>query len=344
MNTKEILNKEIERVKLTSDEMKNIESLAKKINDSIKKRLDKKKINAQVFIGGSLAKKTIIKKPSYDIDIFLRFDKGYSEEQIKKFMRKIFFLFSVKGYRTSVKKIHGSRDYYSIVLKKYHNLKFEIVPILKINSPEEARNITDLSFFHVNYIKKQFEKDKNIISQILLAKSFCYAQKCYGAESYVNGLSGYALELLLSYYKDFFRFTKEIAEAKEKIIIDPAKHYKNKEEILAMEKMLMKQEVAEIKNLRLHQNFGRMRDVLPVSSGGLHPGILDQIFDMYGTTDIGIQVGGGVQGHPDGIEAGAKAVCQAVDAYKQNISLKEYSKTHKELARALEKWGSMRPV
>ena len=42
MNTKEILDKELERVKLTSEEMKNIESLAKKITDSIKKRLDKK--------------------------------------------------------------------------------------------------------------------------------------------------------------------------------------------------------------------------------------------------------------------------------------------------------------
>ena len=118
----------------------------------------------------------------------------------------------------------------------------------------------------------------------------------------------------------------------------------NKEEILAMEKMLMKQEVAEIKNLRMHQNFGRMRDVLPVSSGGLHPGILDQIFDMYGTTDIGIQIGGGTQGHPDGIEAGAIAVMQAIDAYKQNVNVKEYAKNHKELAHALKKWGTKRPI
>ena len=118
----------------------------------------------------------------------------------------------------------------------------------------------------------------------------------------------------------------------------------NEQEIKAMNEMLTKQKVSEIKNLRMPQSWGKIKPALPVSSGGLHPGILPLVFDVYGTTDIGIQVGGGVQGHPDGIEAGAKAVCQAVDAYKQNISLKEYSKTHKELARALEKWGSMRPV
>jgi len=49
-------------------------------------------------------------------------------------------------------------------------------------------------------------------------------------------------------------------------------------------------------------------------------------------------------GHPDGPAAGAKAVRQALDAIIQGISLDEYAKTHKELARALEKWGHVTPV
>ncbi|MBM3200400.1 type III ribulose-bisphosphate carboxylase [Candidatus Woesearchaeota archaeon] len=116
------------------------------------------------------------------------------------------------------------------------------------------------------------------------------------------------------------------------------------ESIMAMEKMLMQQEINEIENVRLHQKWGKIKPVLPVSSGGLHPGILPAVFDIYGTMDIGLQVGGGTQGHPDGIEAGARAVMQAIEAYKQKTSLKEYAENHKELRRALEKWGSLKPI
>ena len=58
--------------------------------------------------------------------------------------------------------------------------------------------------------------------------------------------------------------------------------------------------------------------------------------------DIAMQAGGGVHGHLDGTRAGATAMRQAVDARMDGISLKEYAKTHKELARAIEKWGTIR--
>lgn len=118
----------------------------------------------------------------------------------------------------------------------------------------------------------------------------------------------------------------------------------SRESILAMEKMLMNQEVKEIKNLRLPQKWGKIKPTLPVSSGGLHPGILPAVFDIYGTTNIGLQVGGGTLGNPLGIEAGAKAVVQSIEAYKQGIDLEEYAKTHKELKAALDKWGHMKPI
>ena len=118
----------------------------------------------------------------------------------------------------------------------------------------------------------------------------------------------------------------------------------NEKEIIAMKEMLTKQEVSEIKNLRLKQNWGKIKAVLPVSSGGLHPGILPLVFDIYGTMDIVLQIGGGTQGHPAGIEAGAKAVIQSIEAYKLGIDLREYAKTHKELKQALDKWGFKGPV
>lgn len=118
----------------------------------------------------------------------------------------------------------------------------------------------------------------------------------------------------------------------------------DKKEILAMNEMLTKQKVGEIKNLRMPQKWGQIKPMLPVSSGGLHPGILNQIFDIYGTTDIGIQAGGGTLGHPDGPEAGARAIVQSINAYKEGVPVEEYAKSHKELMKAIEKWGHSRPI
>jgi len=93
----------------------------------------------------------------------------------------------------------------------------------------------------------------------------------------------------------------------------------------------------------LEQEWYHIKPAFPTSSGGLHPGTLPEVIKHMGT-DIVIQVGGGVLGHPDGPRAGAMAVRQAIDAYLKGIPLEEYAETHKELRRALEKWGFVRPA
>ena len=228
----EVLRQELERIKISEKEKKLLDKISKLVTDEISSRIRKLRIDANVFIGGSLAKNTLIKKNKYDVDIFVRFSKKYSEEEIKKYMKKIFTRFHISGHKIKGKMIHGSRDYFRFYFKINKNMIFEVVPSLDIKSPEEARNITDLSYFHVNYIKKELKKNKKLADEILLAKSFCHGQKCYGAESYILGFSGYTLELLVIYYKSFSKFLKEIIDAGEQIVIDSAKQYKNKEEIL----------------------------------------------------------------------------------------------------------------
>lgn len=94
---------------------------------------------------------------------------------------------------------------------------------------------------------------------------------------------------------------------------------------------------------RLTQAFHHIKPALPVSSGGLHPGTLPEVIRVMGT-DLVIQVGGGVIGHPDGPRAGAAATRQAIEAAMKGILLPEYAKEHRELARALEKWGFVKPI
>jgi ribulose-bisphosphate carboxylase large chain len=83
-------------------------------------------------------------------------------------------------------------------------------------------------------------------------------------------------------------------------------------------------------------------DVLPVASGGLHPGIVDKLLDALGT-DVMVQAGGGIHGHPDGTEAGARALRAAVEAHLDGESLESRAESVPELATALDKWGTDSP-
>jgi ribulose-bisphosphate carboxylase large chain len=92
----------------------------------------------------------------------------------------------------------------------------------------------------------------------------------------------------------------------------------------------------------LNSELYGLNDVLPVASGGLHPGVVDDLLDTLGR-NIAVQAGGGIHGHPDGTHAGAKALRQAVDAHGEGMTLAEYAEDHAELATALDKWGSETP-
>jgi len=81
------------------------------------------------------------------------------------------------------------------------------------------------------------------------------------------------------------------------------------------------------------------KTVMPVCSGGVYPGIVEAIVKKAGF-NVQIQAGGGVAGHPGGVRSGGMAMSQAVDAAYAGIPKEEYAKDHKELAIALEKWGS----
>ncbi|MFH1918017.1 MAG: type III ribulose-bisphosphate carboxylase [Nanoarchaeota archaeon] len=89
---------------------------------------------------------------------------------------------------------------------------------------------------------------------------------------------------------------------------------------------------------RLAQNWGKIKPVLAVSSGGLHPGHVPFLIKHLGK-DLVIQAGGGIHGHKFGTEAGAIAMRQAVDAVLKKIPLKKYAKNHVELEEALEQWN-----
>ncbi|KXA91689.1 ribulose 1,5-bisphosphate carboxylase [candidate division MSBL1 archaeon SCGC-AAA259A05] len=99
-----------------------------------------------------------------------------------------------------------------------------------------------------------------------------------------------------------------------------------------------KKEIVEIYDF-LRSELWDLRKTIPVASGGLHPGLVDDLIDIFGM-DLIIQAGGGVHGHPMGPKSGGKAMKQAVEARIRGIDLQDYADDHAELEKALEKYES----
>jgi ribulose-bisphosphate carboxylase large chain len=111
-----------------------------------------------------------------------------------------------------------------------------------------------------------------------------------------------------------------------------------KREVLECNKILTSRTISESTDTMLYQDWGKIKEVLPVASGGLSPLHVPELIEILGK-DIVFQFGGGCHGHPDGTIAGAKAIRQAIEATLSNITLNEYAKNKTELAKAIEKWS-----
>ncbi len=79
-----------------------------------------------------------------------------------------------------------------------------------------------------------------------------------------------------------------------------------------------------------------LKPVFPVSSGGLHPASIEAEVAGFGS-DVVLQAGGGVHGHPGGTRAGARAMMQAIEEVHAGRRLED--SRHPELQEALRAWG-----
>lgn len=202
---------------------------AKKFLSLLEGEIKKQRVKAEAFVGGSFAKSTLVEKEKQDIDVFVRFDWRYDDisDMLERILKNI-----ARKAQVKIKRVHGSRDYFNAEVSR--KLAFEVVPVTRIKKPKEARNVTDLSYFHVNYVKKKMNKNAKLAREIVLAKTFCRAQNAYGAESYIRGFSGYGVECLIIAYGSFEKMARELAKAEtgERIVLDPEKYYKSKNEVL----------------------------------------------------------------------------------------------------------------
>lgn len=196
-----------------------------KITSDFCNTLNKKLKDAEAILGGSGAKSTWLAH-QHDADVFVAFNykkcKGKNlSDLLQPILNKLF---------SKVKRVHGSRDYFQI---KHQDIMFEVVPILKITAAEQAENITDVSLLHAKWVNKH---GKNIKSEIRLAKQFFKANRLYGAESYLQGFSGYIIEILTINYGSFTKLLEATKKWKNKVTLDPSKFYFGKDILFELNK------------------------------------------------------------------------------------------------------------
>ncbi|MFA6888495.1 MAG: hypothetical protein WC254_03285 [Candidatus Woesearchaeota archaeon] len=180
----------------------------------LRKGLEMEKIEAYVMLGGSAAKGTFVKH-DFDCDIFIRFMYDtYKDKDISELLEKALKKAAIKHER-----VHGSRDYFIGIWK---NLHFEAIPVLFITNPAQAKNITDMSPLHVEWLNQHITEE--LRDQILLTKLFFKAQKIYGAESYMNGFSGHIVDILTTYYGTFKSLLENAIKWREKELINITPH------------------------------------------------------------------------------------------------------------------------
>ncbi len=181
--------------------------------DKLNQELKKQRINAKAVLGGSFSKGVWL-KGDYDVDIFVKFNTKYKNEEISNLLEKI-----LKRFKPI--RVHGSRDYFHIKNK----VNYEIVPVFDIKNPKQAKNVTDFSPLHVDWVNKKGNKIKD---DIILTKKFMKAQNVYGAENYIRGFSGHVVDIIVIYYGGFLKLLHAATKWKPKQVIDTYNNYKGK--------------------------------------------------------------------------------------------------------------------
>jgi 2,3-diketo-5-methylthiopentyl-1-phosphate enolase len=83
----------------------------------------------------------------------------------------------------------------------------------------------------------------------------------------------------------------------------------------------------------------RSRNVFPVPSAGIHPGVVPRAIADYGQ-DVILNAGTGIMDHPDGPADGVRAFFEALEQVQAGRSFEMTQIAEGPLRRALEKWGT----
>ena len=187
-------------VEPTEDEKSRLKEVADSAISEIKKETDKIDGRIKPALLGSASRDTWLREEK-DLDIFLVFPLEYEKKGMEEIVTNI-----GKKILKDVTKRYAEHPY---VRGEYRGFDIEIVPCFGVDSPKKLKSAVDRTPFHDAFIRENIKGKEN---DVRLLKQFLKGIGGYGAESKVEGFSGYLCELLVIKYGSFEKVLKSARE------------------------------------------------------------------------------------------------------------------------------------
>lgn len=202
-----------ERIRPTSEER----ALLHKVHATLAQRLHKV-VPHDVEIGlmGSAAKGTAL-RGNRELDIFILMPRAWHLEDMQKkgldWAKR-----AMKGLKTELN--YAQHPYLKVYIS---GIKADLVPSYKLSNLERLGSAVDRSQLHTKWVNARL--DERLRDDIRLLKQFFKCLGVYGAQTRVEGFSGYLCELLVINYGGFVPTLRAMAGWKMPHAIDTQKHH-----------------------------------------------------------------------------------------------------------------------
>ncbi|MEM0340346.1 MAG: CCA tRNA nucleotidyltransferase [Acidilobaceae archaeon] len=213
MNLANEVEKEvIEYLRPTPWQLKALSGLAEIVSFSLRKCTEARGLKTKISIEGSFAKGTLLSDKK-EIDVFVLFN-NVTDEWIERESLGLLET-CLKGFK--IKKKHAQHPYVTV---EFNDLSADVVPARLVESPLQSKLGVSRTPFHTEYIKSKLGQDPSLADEVRLLKSFMKGIGVYGAETGIDGFSGYLAELLVVYYGGFRNALRAATEWTPPVYID----------------------------------------------------------------------------------------------------------------------------
>ena len=200
-------SKILKRYMPDENEKRKKHDIAEDIMKRLSSEIEKRGIDADTILVGSLARGTALKNS--DVDIFIRFSRNYERAKMERVGIELGF--SIFPDATPK---YAEHPYVSSVVK---GTKVDIVPCYRIDFNTPKISSVDRTPLHTQYMKEKLT-DKSI-GEVILLKLFLRRQGIYGSELKTEGFSGYVCELLILHFGTFNNFMEHMSGLSGRLII-----------------------------------------------------------------------------------------------------------------------------
>jgi tRNA nucleotidyltransferase (CCA-adding enzyme) len=216
MNTNNILDQVLSRIKPEPAEQQRIHEVAERIISLVDRAAAGTGLTGvSGMLVGSAARGTWI-SGEHDLDIFILFPEDTPEHDLKTVGLNI--ARQVAADADNSEERYAEHPYVHAV---FDDFEVDLVPCFRVGSAAQIKSAVDRTPFHNLFI---LDRVKGLEDEVLLLKQFMKGSNVYGSDLRTGGFSGFLAELLVIHYGSFMEVLQAADGWKSGITIDIIKH------------------------------------------------------------------------------------------------------------------------